>query len=222
MAEKARYWTVVCYPENMIPDWKDQIAHLLQVPFAYCLHDKDHLLDSEVDRKDHLHIELAFSNTTTYNHVCDVLSKLNLPGHQCFNKIESVIDVRYMYNYLIHDTDDCRKKGKYLYDITERILCNNFDIGDYEQLSSTRKNECIKELCSYIINNQISNFADFYSDLIAVYGDESDFFEVFKSYSSIFERLTKAIYQKLYKKKIDNDLELKNTIKNQIHHHKQQ
>ena len=38
-----------------------------------------------------------------------------------------------LYNYLIHDTDSCRKQGKYLYKVEDRICGNGFDIGLYEQ-----------------------------------------------------------------------------------------
>lgn len=32
------------------------------------------------------------------------------------------------YDYLIHDTDKCRKLGKHQYDPSERITGNGFDI----------------------------------------------------------------------------------------------
>ena len=43
MSVKARYWTGVCYPENMRDDWKELVEDLLGVPTAYCVHDKDKL-----------------------------------------------------------------------------------------------------------------------------------------------------------------------------------
>ena len=51
-----------------------------------------------------------------------------------------------MYNYLIHDTEDSRKKHKHQYDKSERITGNNFDIGSYEQLSVDEKNSILVEL----------------------------------------------------------------------------
>lgn len=41
MAQKARYWVGVLYPENMIMDWEVSIGDILQLPFAYCLHNAD-------------------------------------------------------------------------------------------------------------------------------------------------------------------------------------
>ena len=38
---KVRYWWGILYPENMIENWKDEIEDVLQLPFCYCVHDKD-------------------------------------------------------------------------------------------------------------------------------------------------------------------------------------
>ena len=38
--EKARYWVAIMYPENMLDNWEDEISGKVQVPFAYCIHDK--------------------------------------------------------------------------------------------------------------------------------------------------------------------------------------
>ena len=133
---KARYWTFVLYPESMIDNWEDQVSYLLQYPFAYCIHDKD--IDSASEqRKIHVHFLIAFTNTTTYSNCLKIAQKLQ---PSC-SYVETVLNVRYMYNYLIHDTDDCRKKNKFVYDPSDRILCNDFDIGNFEQLSKTEKKE---------------------------------------------------------------------------------
>ena len=115
MAEKAKYWNGVLYPENMIDDWEEVISDKLQVPYAYCIHDKDVNKDGS-SRKVHIHIMIVFPNTTTYNHAFEVLNGLSKEGVKALNKIERAINVRYSYNYLIHDTDTCRKQKKYLYD----------------------------------------------------------------------------------------------------------
>lgn len=195
MSNKAKYWWSVLYPENMIENWEDDISNLLQIPYAYCLHDKD--IDSESDsRKDHIHLILAFSNTTTYKHATSVFSLLNKPGFKSFNLIKQVINIRFAYNYLIHDTDDCRKKNKLLYPASDRICGNNFDIGLFEQISVADKNIIIKEICDFISENRICNFIDFYDLFIDLYKDDSNYFDVFKSYSGLFERLIKGNFHK--------------------------
>ena len=76
---KARYWQAVMYPENMIDNWQDEIAKVLQVPFAYCIHDKD--IDKSGNlRKIHVHIITAYGNTTTEKRALQVFKKLEKEG----------------------------------------------------------------------------------------------------------------------------------------------
>ena len=194
MKDKAKYWTAVLYPENMVDGWEDEIGDLLQVPYAYCIHDKCMEKDGKTLRKAHMHIIITFPNTTTYNHAFRVLQALEKEGQQAFNKIEQVISVRHVYDYLIHDTEDCRKKKKHLYDASERIMGNNFDIGAYEQLSSKEKTDIAKRLCDVIMEQGFVNFADFYGYVIQ--NGSAEDFEILKTYSGLFERLTRGNYQK--------------------------
>lgn len=202
MAEKTKYWVGILYPENMIENWKDELGDLLQLPYAYCVHDKD--LDNDGDdRKVHVHLILTFPNTTTYKHAFDVYSKLNAVGRVAINKIEAIINIRHMYDYLIHDTEDCRKKGKYLYDKSERITGNNFDIGSLEQMSAIEKDKMLIELANEITQMNFTNFADFYIFVISNYDDI--YFQVVKGYSGFLERLTKGNYQREIKKRVRDD-----------------
>lgn len=191
----AKYWVGILYPENMIEDWKECIGDTVEVAYAYCVHDKD--LDNDGDdRKVHLHLILAFPNTTTYKNAFSVFSTLNAPGRVCVNTVQKVINIRQKYEYLIHNTDDCRKKNKHLYDVKERITGNNFDIGAFEQISSAEKNKMLLELCNDISQNGFTNFADFYLYVMSNYDD--NYFEILKGYSGFLERLTRGNYQKVY------------------------
>lgn len=193
--EKARFWTGVLYPENMLEGWQDKLGDIVQLPYAYCLHTQDKDSKSE-HRKDHLHLVLAFPNTTTYKHALSVFDQLSAEGAKALNTAQAVINVRSMYDYLIHDTDSCRKQGKELYDASERITGNNFDIGAYEQLGIAEKNSMCKELCTCILDNGFTNFADFYAFAMTAFED-SNYFEIIKVYSGLFERLTRGNYLKL-------------------------
>lgn len=193
--EKARFWVAVLYPENMRDGWEDDIGDIVQLPYAYCCHTQDKDTKSE-HRKDHIHLILAFSNTTTYKHAMSVFDLLSAEGKKACNKIESIINIRNMYDYLIHDTDTCRKKGKELYPTTARITGNNFDIGAYEQLGIAEKNDICKELCNVIIDNGFTNFGDFYVFVMNAYED-TNYFDILKTYSGLFERLTRSNFQKL-------------------------
>lgn len=190
---KARYWVGVGYPENMRPDWKDTLGEILQLPYAYCVHDKDKDGDQD-ERKEHVHLMVAFPNTTTYKAALQVLQGLSAPGKKAFNTCEKVNNVRFMYNYLIHDTEDSRKKHKHQYDPRERITGNNFDIGNYEQLSLDEKKAIRQELAAAIFEQGFMNYLDFYGYVISNYSPEYE--EVMVSYSGHFERLTKGNFQK--------------------------
>lgn len=202
MVVKARYWQAIMYPENMIDDWKDRICELFQLPFCYCVHDKD--IDKKEDaRKEHVHIILVYGNTTTEKSALKVFKCLEKDGLSAIpnDKIQQVNSIRNAYDYLIHDTEDSRAKGKYQYEKSERICGNGFDIGQFEQISLSQKNDMAMELCNLIIDKVYSNFADFYCDVISNY--DTSYFEVLKSYSGLFERLTKANWQKAFYRKND-------------------
>ena len=152
--QKARYWTAVMYPESMVENWEEEIGDILQVPYAYCVHDK--CVDQQGDpRKVHVHIMIAYANTTTYKAVMSVFEKLGT-----VNKVERVHNVRHMYNYLIHDTETCKKKGKYLYSQKERITGNNFDIGAYEQIGVVDKENIILEIRKLIKSFDFQDFSE--------------------------------------------------------------
>lgn len=190
----ARYWWAVLYPENMLEGWQEDIGDLVQLPYAYCIHSMDKDTKSE-HRKDHIHLILVFPNTTTQAHAESVFQRLCAEGKKAFNTIQSIINIRNSYDYLIHDTETCRKKGKELYSEAERIKGNCFDIGAYEQVGLAEKNEICRELCSAIVDNGFTNFVDFYSFVIATYED-SNYFDILKTYSGLFERLCKGNYHK--------------------------
>lgn len=192
--DKARFWTAVLYQENMRDKWQEDIGDIVQTPYAYCCHTQDKDSKSE-HRKDHVHVILAFPNTTTYKHAMNVFGLLSAEGKQALNKCEAVIGIRNVYDYLIHDTDDCRKKGKELYPTEARITGNNFDIGAYEQLGTAEKNEMFLEMGEAIRDYGFTNYMDFYEYVVDTYED-INYIEVMRTYSSHFERLTKGNYQR--------------------------
>lgn len=195
---KARYWVAVGYLENMRSDWKEEIGFLLQNPYAYCIHDKDVTSKDGEDRKHHVHILLAFPNTTTYKSALQSFRMLNASDREAFNTCQKVQNVRFMYNYLIHDTEDCRKKHKHLYSEKERILGNNFDIGMFEQLSLVEKKSMRREIADLIIQKNYKNYLDLYMDVVSNFSAEYE--DIFCANSGHFERLLRANYLKNVRK----------------------
>ena len=192
---KARYWQAIGYNENFVDNWQDVIAERFQVPFVYCVHDKDTNKNGE-HRKTHTHIILAFKNTTTEAAALSVFKMIQKDGCSAFpnDQIQQVRDIGNAYNYLIHDTEDSKSKGKYLYEKKERVCGNNFDIGAFEQISQVDKTRMISELAMLIIEKNYTNFVDFNMDVISNYGTE--YIALVHSYSGYFERLTKGNFQK--------------------------
>jgi len=195
MSGNAKYWSGVCYPENMISDWEIKIGDLLQVPYAYALHNLDHDSKSE-HRKDHVHVILAFSNTTTQKHALSVFNLLSNSDSYCCSTCQAVISIRHVYDYLIHDTDSCRKLGKELYPVDRRITGNGFDIGSYEQISLAEKDSIVIELANIIMKQGFTNFMDFYIYVMSLHKDDTKYFEILKTHSGFFERLSRGNYQK--------------------------
>ena len=190
---KARYWWAVLYQENMRPDWRETIDDLLQLPYAYCEHTADKDSKSE-HRKDHVHIIVAKSNTTSHKHIMEVFNLLSAPGKKALNTCEACVNIRHCYDYLIHDTDSCRKQGKEQYDPSRRITGNNFDIGAYEQISSAQKQEMLKELVGYIIANGFTTINDF---TVAAMNDfDGCYWEIIVGYNGTLERYCRGNYLK--------------------------
>lgn len=185
MVTKTKYWAGVLYPENMRPSWKDDIADVLQVPFAYAVHDQD--LDAKgKPRKVHVHVMVVWPGNTTLRAVLEAFNGLSLPGKKCCSTAEKINNVRHAYDYLIHDTDSCRKKGKVLYPQSARVCGNNFEIGQYEQLSSNDKQDMLFELIGYIITEGFETIVDFTVAAMREY--PSEYLRIMIEYNSILER----------------------------------
>ena len=199
---KAKYWEGILYPENMIAGWEELIGSKLEFPFAYCVHDKDLQKDSEETRKAHVHVLLAYPAPTTAKQVLKLFNRLSQPGTVCCPVVQDKYNIRSAYNYLIHDTDESRKAGKYQYEKSCRIEGNNFDIGMYEQLSLTEKDDMCDELCHFILKEQITNYADFYLAVAEKY--DKSYIRIIKTYSGHLERLIRGVYQRK-KQELENE-----------------
>lgn len=192
---KARYWVAVMYPENMIDNWEDVISEKLQRPYAYCIHDKCFDENGEI-RKTHVHLILVYGSPTTYKNALSVFKELEKPDCVAVNKCERVIGIRYMYDYLIHDTDNAKQKGKYQYPAEERKTGNGFDIGAYEQLTLTDKNNIKREISQIIVEKRILNFYDLNNYVMENMSEET--FEVFTQNQNYFANLVKGYFTKVY------------------------
>ena len=184
---KARYWNFVLYPESMIENWQDKIEDILEYPFAYAIHDKD--VDSEDEiRKTHVHILVAFPNTTTYKHVLEMAQRLGVCHY-----VEKTGNIRRMFDYLIHATDKAKKDGKYQYDPSARVLGNGFDIGAYEQIGVAEKERILFEIKAIIRAGVVQDFyeLDEYIDTVI---QDTNYAEVFRVHQSFLYNLMRSKY----------------------------
>lgn len=78
---KVKLWEGICYPENMLDDWQEEIDDILQVPFAYAIHDIDHDQKSK-QRKTHVHIIVVWGGNTTRKAIINVLPTPTRGGFQ--------------------------------------------------------------------------------------------------------------------------------------------
>lgn len=209
---KARYWVAVMYPENMLENWQNVIAEKLQRPYEYCIHSACQTKEGE-DRKTHVHIILVYGSPTTYKNALSVFRELEKPGCVAISKCERVIGMRYMHDYLIHDTDNARKQGKHLYSPNDRISGNGFDIGAYEQISLEDKLEIKKNISLAISENRIFNFYDLNTFVIENMDNEA--YEVFTQHQNYFANLVRGYYNKVYTKMVQHDKIFNDFLDNQ-------
>lgn len=193
MINKARYWWGVLYPENMKENWESEIGEILQLPYCYIKHDSDSDSKSE-HRKDHIHLIVVYGNVTTYKNMFNIFDRLSAEGRKAVNKIEAVQNIRYVYDYLIHDTPTCKAKGKHLYLTSDRVCGNNFDIGAYEQISMQEEDEMKLELIKEIMKNGFTDMIDFTQYVMSNF--ETKYIKLVLHNGSTFERYTKANYLK--------------------------
>lgn len=184
---KARNWMAVVYPENMIDEWETEIYDILELPFAYCIHDCDY--ENGEQKKTHVHLILQYSNTTTKSSALSLINELSKDNSICCSTIKPIRSMFNAYNYLIHNTETAIRQGKFLYDEFLRVCGNGFDISGYVDNGFLNTKMC-KELADVIICNRFSNFSIFYAYVINNF--DSSYFEVLRCNSGFLERLCKG------------------------------
>lgn len=145
-----RSWAFVIYPESM-PENYEEIITDTGLPLAMSpLHDKD-LNPTGEAKKAHYHCIVYYENPTTLKNVKEnVCDKLNgtIPI-----KLESM---RGMYRYHIH----LDNPEKYQYDDRDRKFYNGFDIDMASKLTRTEINKIIKQIHTFINDNNILEYID--------------------------------------------------------------
>lgn len=194
---KAKYWECICYPENMIDNWQEDLPDIVQIPFAYCIHDKD-ADGHDGDRKVHVHLFLMFEHTngnTTRKHAISVANLLSKPGRVCCPAAKAIINIEHAYEYLIHNTEAAKKAGKYEYQKSCRITGNGFDLARYIHISTEQKLEMAKELADFAIEKRCKDMRSLYVLVTKNFGNE--YFEIFKSCNAMLDRLCRGNFNSM-------------------------
>jgi len=130
--QRSTWWSGNCYHREQL----DAMTNSSDVrSYAYILHDKCKNDNCE-NLKPHFHFLLQFTQTQRGSWFKSFSSEDM--GIVFIEPTRSPIDA---FNYLIHDTEKCKKENKYLYDASERISTIDDFTGD------TRENEH-DELCN--------------------------------------------------------------------------
>lgn len=172
-----RSWAFVIYPESLPENWKEIIVET-GLPMAISpLHDKD-INPTGEEKKAHYHVICYYENATTFNNVKqNVTDKLNgtIPI-----KLESM---RGMYRYHLH----LDNPEKYQYDDRDRTFFNGFDIDFASKLTRTEINKLIREIHTFINNNDLVE----YIDLLDILKDNDlfDMYDIAISNTLLFKSL---------------------------------
>lgn len=164
------FWIVSYFPPSVIRSLVQSLDGLTH--FAFCTHDRDINADGEV-KKLHTHLLLYFEERVSSSFVAFWFHTLEI-------KIISRTNVSNEWNYLIHDSENCRKERKFLYSIDDRVTdnasywlqrCSNTaDNQNYVDLlddfakfmhGKLAKNELIRRYGAFAIM-QIKNIEHFY------------------------------------------------------------
>lgn len=147
-----RNWVAVLYTENLKETWKSEISGVLPCPFAYCVHQPE-----EENLKEHVHVMMIFNGTVSEQNVKNALALLDkdVTKPACASKIQRVLNIKSMYEYLIHADEESVMSGKIQYDSSSRICGNGFNIEDYDQnLKKSMKSKRLVLLTNLVMKNR--------------------------------------------------------------------
>ena len=112
LATTCRVFWIVCYYDisviKYILENMDGLTH-----YAFCTHDRDTNPDA-TQKKIHTHLLLFFNERVSGSYIAFWFHSLEI-------KAISRIDISNEWNYLIHDSKQCRKERKHLYNASERF-----------------------------------------------------------------------------------------------------
>ena len=169
---RSRNWLGVVYPESAPEDWREILDNMRLTWLEGPLHDRDVNANGE-PKKPHIHIILMYSTQTSQNAVNEVLGLINAPiAIACRN-------TRAAIRYLIHA--DNPEKAQYS---KEDVKAHGGAvIGKALDPTPVDKATAMKEMCAWVLENDIIDFADLLEFAML---NNSDWFEVLTAQGGTF------------------------------------
>ena len=147
------------------------------------LHDKDVNADGEI-KKPHWHILLSSDGPVTQTTVQKIIEPLNCPNAQKVGSAKGLV------RYMVH----LDNPEKYQYSLDEIVGHNGADVASYFELTATNKLVLMKEMISFIYENNIDNYAEF---LMLCIEKSDDWFNVAINYNTLaINKMIDAVWQK--------------------------
>ncbi|MCL2861877.1 MAG: replication protein [Firmicutes bacterium] len=141
---RSHWWSGTCYHKEQL----DAIINSKDIKhYAYILHDKDKKSDSDELKKPHYHFLVHFEQAQR-----GAWFKAFATDDMGIVFVERCSIPKSAYDYLIHDTPNCRKQEKHLYDLSERI--GNIENLDPEQ--EIDEHAVLYEDIMNLVNKQMS------------------------------------------------------------------
>lgn len=148
--DRTRLWTALIYPDSAPDQWRsfldDEHLEWAESP----LHEFDVNPTGEI-KKPHWHIVLSFDGPKSYEQVSSILSPLNGTIPKRVHSLKGAV------RYFAH----LDNPEKYQYPVSGIRGHGGFDINQALQPSASERYSMLREMCDYIRENNITEFADF-------------------------------------------------------------
>lgn len=171
--QRAYWWTFLLYEDSVPHNWLE-ILGSSGAQVAFIKHDCDvwdkDVIDGESikhlkgsPKKAHYHVLLRWDTAKSWRQMYNYFRILGT------SHFEVVKTPRHAFMYLTHETEDARKKKKYLYDVKSIQFLNssleNFE--SYARISgrSTDTGDLV-EIFEYLRDNEITEMVDFINDCL--------------------------------------------------------
>lgn len=164
MAEhRARVWSFVGYPDDSLPsDYRSILSDRLHLCWAESpVHDAD-LNGDGSEKKKHIHFIVSFEGMKSFEQIKEITDLVNCPIPQKCRNVRSLV------RYFIHlDNPD-----KHQYREDEIVCHGGFQIDEYFKKSNAQLRDTLKEILTFCVDNNITEFCDLVEIIFGIGNDE--------------------------------------------------